>query len=281
MTKNKSIEESKSVTIVGGGAIAPTQEFDYSAYAGQGFESHTRDDYAVPFLGVLQSNSPTVETDATARPGMLLNTVTQEKYEGKTGVIFIPVETKHSVIEWKPRDQGGGYVAEHSMDSGLVQKVKEEQEFGKYKTVKGDPKSNDLIESFTVYGIFVGSSGATEQMIITFASTKIKTYKRWMTKARTVQVALSDGRRINPPLFAHRYRITSIQEKNSKGSFYNFNIEFEGGSAEVARLATNDPLFQMGVAFFDLLKNGNIKAAYESQTSSVANAVEDEDIPFA
>lgn len=258
---------------------APPAVYDYSKYAGQGFESHTRDDYAVPFLGVLQSNSPMVES-STARPGMLVNTVTQETYDGKAGVIFVPADTQHVVVEWKPRNQGGGFVALHQLDSELIKKVKGEQEFGKWKTIKGDEKSNDLIETFYVYGIFIGPNGTPEQMIFAFSSTKIKVYKRWMTKARTVQVALPDGRRINPPLFAHKYKVTSVAEKNAKGSFYNFNIDFDENNAEAARLSTTDPVFQSAVSFYELIKSGNIKAAYDSQTEAGTDPAEEAEIPF-
>lgn len=253
--------------------------YDYSQYEGQGFESHTREDYAVPFLGVIQSNSPIIETNAAARPGMLVNTVTQELYDGKEGINFIPVDTTHNVLEWKPRTLGGGFVAAHDLSSAFIQKVKAEQEFGKWKSVKGDLNSNDLIETFSVYGIFVDKTDAVEQMIISFSSTKIKTYKRWMTKARTVQVLLPDGRRIPPPLFAHKYRVTSLGEKNAKGSFFNFNIDFDGGSAEKCRLATNDLLFQAGVSFFKLLKDGGIKAAYDTQGTTGASE-EEAEVPF-
>lgn len=247
---------------------------DYSQYEGKGFESHTQADYAVPFLGVLQSNSPQIESRPSARPGMLMNTVTTELYEGKKGIGFIPVDTQHTMAEWKPRDSGGGFVKQHSMDSELVKKVKEEQEFGKYKTIKGDPKSNDLIETFSVFGIFVNDTGSSEQMIVSFSSSKIKVYKRWMTKARTVQIVLADGRRITPPLFAHKYRVTTVQEKNSKGAFYNFQIDYDAADAEHCRLATNDPLFQQAVAFYNLIKEGSIKAAYETQTSAHEDAEE-------
>jgi hypothetical protein len=251
--------------------------YDYSAYAGQGFESQTRDDYTVPFLGILQANSPLLQTKASAKAGMLVNTVTQDVFEGKDGIAFIPVDTQHVVVEWKPRNLGGGFVAMHQLSSELITKVKAEQEFGKYKTTKGDPNSNDLIETFYVYGIFVHPNGSSEQMLIAFTSTKIKTYKRWMTKARAIQLPLPDGRRINPPLFAHRYRITTQSEKNAKGSFFNFQIDFDGEDASKCRLATTDAHFQEAVSFFELLKEGKIKAAFDTQEKSDG---EEEDIPF-
>lgn len=259
----------------------PTQSapaFDYSEYAGKGFESQTRDDYALPFLNVLQSNSPQIETIAAAKPGQLINSVTNEIFDPKKGITFIPVDTQHSMTEWKPRTQGGGFVKLHTLDSDLVHKVKQEQEFGKYKTIKGDLNSNDLIETFNVYGILVRDDGSAEQVLMSFSSTKIKVYKRWMTKARSIQLALPDGRRINPPLFAHKYRITSVQEKNAKGSFYNFQVDYDGKDAEAARIPTNHTLFQQAVSFYELIKQGNIKAAHD--TVDVASEAEDADVPF-
>ncbi len=271
--KNKTNE----VAVQKGGAVAA---YDYSQFAGQGFESHTKDDYATPFLGVLQSNSPLLNEKADAKAGMLVNTVTQNVYDGKNGGVFVPSYTDHVVVEWKPRDQGGGFVAIHQLNDELVKKVEAEQEFGKYKTVKGDLKSNDLIETFYVYGIFIDDEGNSEQMIIAFSSTKIKAYKRWMTKARTVQVLQSNGARINPPLFAHKYRINTVSEKNQKGSYFNFNIDFDGGSADKCRLAPTDPLFQAALSFFQFAKEGKVKAAHESQVASAGSEPEEAEVPF-
>jgi hypothetical protein len=250
--------------------------YDYSAYAGAGFESHTKEDYAVPFLGVLQTNSPLITNDAEARPGMLVNTVTNELFDAKKGISFIPAETQHVFVEWIPRDQGGGFVAVHQLDSEIVNKVKAEQEFGKYKVQKGDPKSNDLIETYYVYGILVKEDGSSEQLIIAFTSTKNKIYRQWMTKARTVQIPLPDGRRVSAPLFAHKYRITSVSQKNTMGSFFNFQVGFDGKDAESCRLSPADPLFLAAVDFRELVKGDGVKAAHDSQTPGNAPAEEED-----
>ncbi len=263
--KKQAVVETKNNAIVNAS--------EYAQYAGQGFENHTKDDYAVPFLGLLQTNSPLCTTHATARAGMLVNTVTQDVYDGQKGIVFIPSATQHTVIEWKP--DRGGFVAMHDMGSELVQKVREEQEFGKWKTQTG----NDLTETFSVYGICVHEDGTSEQMIISFSSTKIKTYKRWMAKARTIQIPLPDGKRINPPLFAHKYRITSLLEKNAKGSFFNFSIGFDGEDAASCRLAPSSDLFQEAYAFAERIRSGEVKAAHDSQTGVGAEPA-DGDIPF-
>ena len=258
----------------------PANASDYSQYANAGFENHTGEDYATPFLGILQGLSPLLETKATAKAGMLVNTVTQDVYDGKEGVLFIPAYTDHVVVEWKTREEGGGFVKVHQLSDELIQKVQAEQEFGKWKVIKGDVRSNDLIETRYVYGVFINpATGSSEQMVIAFTGSKMKTYKRWMTKARTVQLVTPNGR-INLPLFAHKYRVTTVSEKNKKGTFYNFVFDFDNGSAEQCRLPTNDPLFQQAVSFAELVKEGKVKTATDTQAATGEEPVED-DKPFA
>jgi hypothetical protein len=100
--------------------------------------------------------------------------------------------------------------------------------------------------------------------VIGFASSKIKKYKAWMTKAKTIQIQLPDGRRIPAPLFSHRYRLKTVVEKNPKGSFSNWDITFDGENALAARLLPSDPLFQQAVAIKGLLDSGKARAAHES-----------------
>jgi hypothetical protein len=251
-----------------GGAVAA---YDYGEDAGQGFENHGKDDYAIPFLGVLQSNSPEVETIAAAKPGMLINTVTQELFDGAAGIVFIPCHTEHVFVEWVPREKGGGFVGLHDINSEVVKKAKAEQDFGKYKLANG----NDLIETFYVYGVRVTDVGA-EQMVIAFSSTKIKKYKGWMTKARAIQIPLEGGRRITPPLFAHTYKVFAVKERNNKGEFWNFEISFTGEDAATSRIKPNDPLYQSARAIRDLVISGKAKADHGSQQA----AAEDEKPPF-
>lgn len=279
MTKNPKNKDSDipfDVPAIQNTEVVASDLNEYAATAGQGFETHTRDDYAIPFLGVLQSNSPLIETNATARAGMLVNTVTKELFDGKDGIVFVPSYTHHVVVEWKPRDQGAGFVAIHTLDSDLVIKVKKEQEFGKYKVTKGDEKSNDLIETFYVYGIFVAEDGSYQQMVIAFSSTKIRVYKNWMNRARYIMMKLPDGRQINPAIYSYKYRINSVSEKNAKGSFYNFSINFDGGAPDKALLSTRDPIFQDAKKLYEVLAGGaTIKTAQETQTEAGPDPVED------
>lgn len=237
----------------------------YADYAGAGFENQTSDDYSIPFLQILQALSPQVQDSDTLRPGLIINTVTGEVFDGKKGIAFVPATTQHLYVEWKPRDQGGGFVGIHEIDSEVVAHAKDAStEYGHYST----PEGNDLIETFYVYGIMLDDDGNSSEAVLAFSSTKIKKYKGWMTKAKTIQIQLPDGRRIPAPLFAHRYRLKTLSEKNTKGQFFNWDaVAFDGDNAQAARLLPDDPLFQAAVNIKRLLDQGKARAAYESQSA--------------
>jgi len=236
----------------------------FADYAGAGFENQNQDDYAIPFLQILQALSPQLQEDDSLKQGMIINTVTGEVFPGKDGVGFIPATTNHTFVEWRPRESGGGFVGVHEVDSDVVRHAKEAAtEFGAYKT----PDGNDLIETFYVYGIMVDPDGMPSQAVLGFSSAKIKKYKAWMTKAKTIQIVLPDGRRFPAPLFAHRYRLKTVVEKNPKGTFYNWDIGFDGENALAARIPPSDELFQSAVGIKSLLDTGKARAAYESQVA--------------
>ncbi len=238
----------------------------YEGFEGAGFENQSAEDYTVPFIQILQALSPQVE-EGDQKSGEILNTVTGEIVTGKEGVVFIPATTKHEFVEWVPRKKGGGFVGTHEPNSPMVMDCRANQDFGVYAT----PADNDLLETFYVYGIVVDSSGDAEQAVIAFTSTKIKKYRIWMTKAKTIQLQLPDGRRIVAPLFSHKYRLTSVQEKNSEGTYYNWAITFDGANAQEARLAPDDPMFLAAVAIKELIDTGSAHAAYEAQNNTGDN----------
>lgn len=241
----------------------------YADYAGAGFENQTSDDYSIPFLQILQALSPQLQENDSLRQGMILNTVTGEVWDGKKGIAFVPATTQHVYVEWKPRDAGGGFVGIHEVNSDLVNHAKAASaEYGKYST----PDGNELIETFYVYGIALDDDGNASEAVLAFSSTKIKKYKGWMTKAKTIQIPLPDGRRIPAPLFAHRYRLKTVSEKNNKGQFFNWDaIAFDGENAQQARLLPDDPLFQSAVNIKSMIEQGKARAAYESQAPGSAD----------
>ena len=270
MAKAKS--EEKAVVPKGETGVV---EHDYSDYTGAGFQNQTKDDLAIPFLGLLQANSPQVSDPSDgglegAKPGMIHNTVTDLVYDGKDGLEFVPGLTEHVFVEWVPRFRGGGFVARHDKDSEIVEKaLAGSQTFGRYSTdytETGDDKApfkgNDLVETFYVYGVLVGEQ--LEPIVLAFTSTKISVYKRWNTKLNMFTVKAGD-RKIQPPLFAHRVRLTTVKQKNNSGEFFNFMLAPVEGDLKSSLLPTDDPRFLAAKECGEMVENKEARASYETQ----------------
>ena len=88
---------SKKVAEVDSSDIIPFDDDMLSA--GTGLEEAGADDYAIPFLRVLQSMSPQLKKSdgkyiQGAEEGNLFNTVTESYYDGTEGVEIIPCAYK-------------------------------------------------------------------------------------------------------------------------------------------------------------------------------------------
>lgn len=276
MAETKKEVAKKQSTAVG-------QVYDYGEDAGGGFENQTREDIAIPFISVLQGLSPQVSkgTVEGARPGMLFNTVTEELYDPKEGLIFVPSYTEHVYVEWVPRKEGGGFVAIHQVNDETVKKAKEEaEEFGKLKIDREGGGQNDLVETFYVYGTLLDEDYEPVSMaVIAFTSTKIKIYRRWNTSLRMFTIKTDDGRKVRPPLFAHTVRITTAEESNSEGDYFNFRLNPAAGNIRESLLEPGHPALEAAKSVADMVKAGEARAAHETQDGG-AGQPDGDDIPF-
>ncbi len=263
----KQLDDEEAGTEVAVQKSSDVTTYDYGDDAGVGFEGTKSSDLSIPFLGVLQSNSPQVEDNNPdgAASGMLYNTVTRELLDGEKGIVFLPCHKDTAFVEWVPRDLGGGFVGMHDPDGDVVKASKEAHEadpdakFGKYKVGK-----NDLIETYYVYGLILDDTGEETQgfAVISFTSTKIKAYRDWTTAMYTLK-----GK---PPIFANRARIRTVKQKNDFGTFFNFCIDplRETWVKSLISPITNKELLVEASGFREMVTSGMARAAFETERST-------------
>src|SRR5690606_11790789 len=133
-------------------------------------------------------------------------------------------------VEWTPRDSGGGFVGTYGINDPVVEKSLRaaKKRTGKIK-VDGKEDGNDLVETYYLFCLAreAGEPGELadgdwSQVVIAFSSTQIKKFKGWMTRARSLLVQTPTGGKVNPPLWAHIYRLTTVPEKNQLGTWYGW-----------------------------------------------------------
>lgn len=236
--------------------------------AGAGFDNTTKDDYALPFLHILQKMSPQVDKRDPkyvkgAEEGQFFNTVTQEAFEGEnTGIVVIPVDFKKVFLEWVPRTLGGGLVAEHA--------TREEAELN-----RSTEKQTDIVDTANHY-LLIRTANGWEAAVFSCTSTKLKASRAWMSMMSRVTV---NGK--PAPSFAKKYVLRTVSQSNDKGSYFNFKADpIEGPDGWV----TKEEL-QEAMTFFKQIRAGEKKidfSTHEAAQSSAPVGMEDgeDDIAF-
>ncbi len=187
-----------------------------------GLESIGKDDLAIPFLTILQSNSPQLMEDKSLRPGMIYDTVLKKGFEE---LLVVPCNYEKQYVEWTPREQGGGLIATHSSIDG-IELLKACKKDDKGKDVL--PNGNLLVPTAVYYVIYMNVSVKDvvefSKAIISMTSTSLKKSRRWNSVMAGITMRGKEGQPFTPPLFSHMYRTTTIGEKNVHGSWYTWDI---------------------------------------------------------
>lgn len=191
--------------------------------ANAGFEEADINSYAVPFMTLLQKMSPQVDEAESsyidgAKPGMIANSVTEELYDAENGVNVVPCHYRRTYIEWKPRDAGGGFVADHGVDAGAKL----------HATTKRDektnrdflPNGNYLVETHSFFVQAQAKDGSWLPAMLNMSSTQGKVARTWMTKMRNIKRQNSEGKTYNQPMFGSVWNLKTTLTSNDKGSWF-------------------------------------------------------------
>ena len=191
-----------------------------------GLESMDTGDLAIPFLSILQSNSPQLMEDKTLRPGMIFDTVLKKGYEE---LLIIPCNYEKQSVEWTPREQGGGLIATHGVIDGL-ELLKSCKKDDKGKDIL--PNGNLLVTTAVYYVMYMAEEldGNIEssKAIISMTSTALKKSRRWNSVMAGITMRSKEGKPFTPPSFSHIYKFTTSCEKNVHGSWFNWDISMYG-----------------------------------------------------
>jgi len=213
-----------------------------------GFESMGADDIAIPFLLILQAFSPQVRGTTrikNAEEGDFYNSVTQEILKGSIKVI--PCAYQKSWVEWVSRDNGGGFIRQHSSIDILDKCTKNERNQDVL------PSGNHVVTTAYQYCLLVKEDGSTERIVISFTSTQLKKSRRWNSQMMSQQI-LINNKKVTPPMFGFIYKIDSEEESNDQGTW-------AGWSISSPELITDTDLYLSAKKFHDDVTKGVVKTA--------------------
>jgi hypothetical protein len=248
------------------------------------------EDNVIPFLVILQDMSPQVKQRDPAyikgaQPGCMINRATGQMWspDKDTGLLVNadgeplrvqPVIMQRSIVEWVPREAGGGMAGRHPHDKATIEESLRAcggVERPDPRDAKGQKKiwklgNNDLTDTRYQYVNIVRPDGRVEPAVIGFASTGHQQARQWMALQRNMVV----GGKVAPAWFAD-YGVKALQRKNASGEW--FVLAFEDPQWIAAK-----PVRDAGRALYESVNSGELRAAAE--TDDGAGAGRDADLPI-
>lgn len=191
--------------------------------AGAGQEGMTSQDMSIPRLSILQDLSKQVKKQEPeyikgAETGQICDAVTETLWDGETGILVVPISYRRAHLEWKP--DRGGFVKDHGVDDAILAKCT--------KGPKGEnilPDGNRISVSAEYFIFLINEeTGAQTPYLVSMSGSQMKKARRWNTTMNQFRVPKEGGGDFNPAMFYRAYRLTTIPEKNDRGSWFGWKV---------------------------------------------------------
>ena len=233
----------------------------FEADAGQGIANIKQEDLALPFLKVLGQLSPEVNTrDAKhvegAQPGMIVNSVTNELYDGNKGVEVLPVYYKRQYIEWQDRGESkGAPVNIYDAGDDIPQTTRDKS--NKDRLANG----NYLENTVSHFVVLLGKTPTTA--LISMKATQLKISRKWNSMMMGIKMQGKNGL-FTPPTYSHIYKLKTVQQSNDKGTWFGWDVSKVGP-------ITDKGIYAIAKGFSDNVAKGAVVAKHgESQPKDEA-----------
>jgi hypothetical protein len=230
----------------------------FEADADKGSQNMTQEDLALPFLKVLGQLSPEVnKRDGKyvegAEPGMILNTVTNEVFDGTKGIDVLPVFYERKYVEWQDRGEGkGAPVAIHDASSDIMSQTTRDKSFKDRL-----PNGNYLENTANHYVVVLGDSPQTA--LISMKATQLKISRKWNSIMMGIKLNGKNGL-FTPPTYSHIYNLKTVQMSNDKGTWFGWEVSKVGP-------VSDQSVYGIAKSFADQVGKGDVKVKHGSDES--------------
>jgi hypothetical protein len=231
----------------------------FEADADKGSQNMTQDDLALPFLKVLGQLSPEInKRDGKyvegAEPGMILNTVTNEIFDGAKGIDVLPVFYERKYVEWQDRgDSKGAPVAIHNAESDIVSTTTRDKS---YKDRL--PNGNYLENTANHFVVVLGKS--PQSALISMKSTQLKISRKWNSMMMGIKLQGKNGM-FTPPTYSHIYKLKTTQMSNDKGTWFGWDVSKVGPIEDKS-------VYESAKSFAEKVSKGAVQAKPETQEAT-------------
>ena len=231
----------------------------FEADADKGSQNMGQDDLALPFLKVLGQLSPeTNKRDGKyvegAEPGMILNSVTNEIYDGTKGIQVLPAFYERKYVEWQDRGEGkGAPAAIHNADSDIVSTTTRDKSFKDRL-----PNGNYLENTANHFVVVLGKS--PQSALISMKATQLKISRKWNSMMMGIKLQGKNGM-FTPPTYSHIYKLKTTQMSNDKGTWFGWDVSKVGPIEDKS-------VYESAKNFAEKVSKGAVQAKPETQEAT-------------
>ena len=182
---------------------------------------------------------------------MILNTVTNEVFDGAKGIDVLPVFYERKYVEWQDRGEGkGAPVAIHDASSDIMSQTTRDKSFKDRL-----PSGNYLENTANHYVVVLGDSPQTA--LISMKATQLKISRKWNSIMMGIKLQGKNGL-FTPPTYSHIYKLSTVQMSNDKGTWFGWDVSKVGP-------VTDKGVYDMAKSFAESVGKGEIQAKPEAQ----------------
>ena len=216
------LKKSSEVAVVPAGNTALSTEMTnmFAADANMGLENVRPEDLVVPFVTIVQKTSPQVD-EANGKYiegikiGQLLESGTLAAYDS---VNIVPCYYKTAIVEWHPRETGGGFVAQHEPG---YEKQFLLNERGQWVTDSGTL----LVQTMYFFCLLLQPDGNNMRVVFSFTSSQLKKGRTWVTRLISKKLTDASGKKFQPPIYESVWTVSTVAESNDKGNWRGYKID--------------------------------------------------------
>ena len=231
----------------------------FEADADKGSQNMGQDDLALPFLKVLGQLSPeTNKRDGKyvegAEPGMILNSVTNELYDGTKGIQVLPAFYERKYVEWQDRGEGkGAPAAIHNADSDIVSTTTRDKSFKDRL-----PNGNYLENTANHFVVVLGKS--PQSALISMKATQLKISRKLNSMMMGIKLQGKNGL-FTPPTYSHIYNLKTVQMSNDKGTWFGWDVSKVGPIEDKS-------VYESAKSFAEKVGKGAVQVKPENQEAT-------------
>lgn len=196
---------------------AQEQDLAIEQFSGMGYDGMRTDDFGIPFLRVLQSNSPELlKGDPSyikdAEAGMFMNSLTHELYGFE--IELVPIKCEPIWLEFSPKsgDKRGEFKGRHAVNSIPV--------IGNIYDGLYTKEGNEIKETLVFYCFIKGRENELP-ICFSLTSSMIKHGKAW--NALIYSVRTPSGKQA--PYFSSYWKIRTVINQKDGNRWYNIGAK--------------------------------------------------------